>query len=182
MNNLRIGTRLAIGFASIVVLIVCVALVSYFELKEMKAQTDSLANVNFVKAQLASDAQESMQKVYQSIANSVYAKDPAVLKKEKEIIEKQRTAYRDSFKKLEDLEQNTEGKAILEKIKKLTQAASSANSKALSLATEGRAEEAATVIQTESYATMTPLLDSFDELSQFQKKRVALRYEEAVSA
>ncbi|MEI7614712.1 MAG: methyl-accepting chemotaxis protein [Betaproteobacteria bacterium] len=182
MNNLKIGTRLAIGFASIVILIVCVALVSYFELNKLKEQTDSLANVNFVKAQLASDVQESMQKAYQSIVTSVFADEAGALQKEKTTIEKQRAIYREAFKKLEDLEQNTEGKALLEKIKQLTQTASLVNSKALSLAAEGKADEARKIVKTEANAAMAPLLDSFDELSQFQKKRTNSRYEEAVSA
>jgi methyl-accepting chemotaxis protein len=182
MNNLRIGTRLWLGFASIVILIVGVALVSYVELNKLKEQTDSLANVNFAKAQLSADVQEAMQKAYQSIVTSVYADDPATIKHESDSLEKQRKAYREAFKKLEDLEQIAEGKALLERIKTLTQAASLANNKALALVREGKPDEARIVIKTESPAAMNPLLDSFDELSQYQKKRTSARYDEAVSA
>ena len=182
MNNLKIGTRLWIGFTSVVVLIVCVALVSYVELKKIKEQTDSLANVSFVKAQLSSDVQEAMQKAFQSIVTSVYADNPAVVNKEKDVLAKHRGAYREAFKKLEDLEQLAEGKAILEKIKQLTQTAAAPNNKALALVAEGKSDEARKIIQSESNPAMTPLLDSFDELSLYQKNRTTSRYEDAVSA
>jgi methyl-accepting chemotaxis protein len=182
MNNLKIGARLAIGFSSMAVLILCVAIFAYTGLKNMSVQTDDLANVNFAKSQLGAEAQESMQKAYIGTLTAVHADDPALQKKARDNVEKQRTLYRDAFKKLEELETQDGGKVILEKLKKLTAAASAANDKALALVSEGRFDEARTIIRSESDAAMTPLLEGFDELSAYQKTRSNHRYSLAVSA
>ncbi|MEI7429203.1 MAG: HAMP domain-containing methyl-accepting chemotaxis protein [Betaproteobacteria bacterium] len=182
MNNLKIGTRLWIGFSAVALLILCVTGFAYIELRNIKTQTDSLANINFTKAQLSSDAQESMQKAFIGTMTAVYADDPAVQKREKDNVEKQRSLYREAFKKLEELESNDEGKVILGKIKNLTLTAAAANNKALAMIAEGRLDEARRVIKTESNSAMNPLLESFDELSAYLKSRTNQRYSLAVSA
>ena len=48
MNNLKIGTRLWIGFSLVVLLIFAMAFLSYVEINEIKAQTDNLARVSSV--------------------------------------------------------------------------------------------------------------------------------------
>ncbi len=181
MGNLKIGVRLWIGFSSVVVLIICVALFAYTQLKDIKEQTDALAKGNFVKAQASTDALEAMQNVYRSILICVIADDPAEKKKELEYIEKQRARYRESLKLLETLETNDEGKAILETMKLSAKNAAVANNKALELALAGKQTEAEKVIRSESIALMQPILDSFSKMGDFQKKRVDFRYSEAVS-
>ena len=182
MKNLKIGVRLLIGFASALFLIIAVALFSWGELKNIEQQTDNLARVNFVKAQLSADVQGAMQAAYRGFITTGYIDDGAVRAKEKERIEKQRTRYRESFKKLEELERNAEGKAILEKITRLTQVAAAANDKALKQLADGNSDEARSVIKNEANAAMDTLLDSFDELSAYQKKQVESRYAKAVTA
>lgn len=110
MNNLKIGTRLWAGFSLIVLLILCVALFSYLELRNIKTQTDNLAKINFVKAQLSADVNKAMQSTYTSIITIAYSADPAIQQHEKDKVEKQRGLYREAFKKLEGLETSLEGK------------------------------------------------------------------------
>lgn len=180
MNNLKIGTRLWIGFSSVVILILCFAFFAYTEIRTIKAETDNLATVNFVKAQLSAEVRGTMQSAYASLVATVYAEAPAA--QEAERLEKQRALYREAFKKLEELESNADGKALLEKIKQLTQSASAANNKALALIGEGKPDEARKVIDSESNAAMRPLLDTFNELSEYQKKQADSRYAKAVAA
>jgi methyl-accepting chemotaxis protein len=70
MNNLKIGTRLWIGFSSVVLLIICVAIFAFMELRNIKEQTDNLAKVNFVKTELSADAQQAMQKTHNAIVSA----------------------------------------------------------------------------------------------------------------
>jgi len=181
MGNLKIGVRLWIGFASVVVLIISVALFAYTQLKDIKEQTDALAKGNFIKAQASSDALEAMQNVYRSILICIIADNPADKKREVDYIEKQRTRYRESLKTLETLETNAEGKTILEAMKLSAKNAAAANNKALELAVAGKQAEAEKVIRGESLALMQPILDSFNKMGDFQKKRVDFRYGEAVA-
>lgn len=61
MNNLKIGTRLWIGFSLVFLLILCVFLFSYMEITNIKEQTDNLVKVGLVNSQSSAGAQESIQ-------------------------------------------------------------------------------------------------------------------------
>ena len=60
MNNLKIGTRLWIGFSSVVMLIFCMAFFAYVEIDNIKVQTDSLARASALTAQSGADAQKQL--------------------------------------------------------------------------------------------------------------------------
>ena len=93
MGNLKIGTRLWLGFLSIVFLILCIALFAYAELSVIKTQTDTLAKVHAVKSRLSAEVQEAMQKSYLGTVTAVYDDDPAVQSKERGNIAKQDALY-----------------------------------------------------------------------------------------
>ena len=182
MNNLKIATRLWLGFSSVVALILCFAFFAYLELGTIETHTDKLAKVNFAKAQLSSDVQEAMQKSYHSIVMLAYAEDPAIQKKERDNLDKQRAHYSKALKKIESLEEDAKGKAILDKIRTMTQSAVGASEKVLTAIDQGRYDEARRLVVTDSNSAMTPLLAGFDELSAYQRSQTEQRYERAIAA
>ncbi|MBS1228642.1 MAG: methyl-accepting chemotaxis sensory transducer [Proteobacteria bacterium] len=76
MNNLKIGTRLWIGFSSVVMLIFCMAFFAYLEINTVKEQTDNLARASSVSSQLSADAQK--QQADLSYGKAVAAYESAV--------------------------------------------------------------------------------------------------------
>ena len=72
MNNLKIGTRLWIGFSSMVMLIFCVALFSYIEINNIKAQTDNLARASLSSTQLSAEAQKQQEELSYGKAIAAY--------------------------------------------------------------------------------------------------------------
>lgn len=83
MKNLKIGTRLLIGFSLVVILIFCVSLFAYVELNNIKQETDHLSQANAkvlaLVAEGAKESSESLKKQAEtSYAKAVTAYDSAV--------------------------------------------------------------------------------------------------------
>ena len=83
MNNLKIGTRLVLGFASVVILLVGFALFSYLELRTIEEQTINLAKINTAAFEAvksgSQDVPESLKKQAEaSRAKAIDAYESAV--------------------------------------------------------------------------------------------------------
>jgi methyl-accepting chemotaxis protein len=72
MNNLKIGTRLWVGFSSVVVLIVLVVLFSWTEIRSVKEQTDKLAELTVAQTQLSAEAVKARQQEFIAAADAAY--------------------------------------------------------------------------------------------------------------
>lgn len=181
MRDLKIGIRLALAFAIMVVLIAIMALFSYNQFSKIEAQVESLAKANFAKSQATADAMEAIQNVCRSVALIVAVQDPVFQAKERENLSKSRSQYREALSRLEALEKQPEGKAQIENVKAAVKTAVAANNNALALVAEGKQSEAEAVIKVEAGPSVEALLKSVDDMSNYQKKRVDIRYEEAVN-
>jgi len=74
MKNLKIGTRLLIGFLSMVALIVCISVFSYFELETIEEQADRLADANTKAFALIVEGSREIPSELKSQAESSHAK------------------------------------------------------------------------------------------------------------
>ena len=68
MNNLKIGTRLWIGFSLVVTLIFCMAFFAYVEINNIKEQTDNLARASSVVVQQGEQKQLAEQSYGKAVA------------------------------------------------------------------------------------------------------------------
>lgn len=102
-ENLKIGTRLALGFGVMVLLISVMVFFSFRGLSTMQHATDRLVNGANTKQIAASEALTYMQAVVRSVNSIVVLKDPAEQEKEKEKIQAVRAKYGEAMKRLETL-------------------------------------------------------------------------------
>jgi methyl-accepting chemotaxis protein len=104
MNHLKIGTRLGIGFGIMVVMITLMAGFGLYQLAQVQEQMNHVAKSNFVKLNYTFDALGSIQDIARAANQIAMSEDPALQKAEREKIDTIRARYRESIKKLEDLE------------------------------------------------------------------------------
>jgi len=181
MRDLKIGIRLALAFAIMVVLIAVMALFSYNQFSKIENQIELLAKNNFVKSQATGDAMESIQNVCRSVALMVAIQDTNFRSMERKRLEKERGDYRAAIGRIEELEKNPEGQTMLNNLKDAVKVAAAANNKALELAVAGKQTEAETMLKDEAGPLIEALIKSTNSLIDYQKKRVDLRYNEAVA-
>ncbi|MFA7061643.1 MAG: methyl-accepting chemotaxis protein [Pedobacter sp.] len=180
MKNLKIGLRLGLGFACMVLLIAIMALFAFVQIGKLQEQVDRITKSNFTKMQASLDALGSLQSVGRSIAIIVAVEDPAFRATERAAIEKERTDYREALKKLEDLETDEKGRDLIVKAKDAIKLAGAANNKALELAMAGKQAEADKALLLAN-PLMNQLLIKFFDMSVYQKEQVDYSYKTAVA-
>jgi methyl-accepting chemotaxis protein len=173
MKNLKIGVRLGLGFACMVVLIVGMTVFAFMELRKIQAQVDDIAKVDVPKVQTAADSLEDIQNVSRAVVMSVAVENPDFRAKQQKYIEEQRAMYRESFKKLGELEKGEKGKALIEKVKQATTQLAAANNKVISLAVAGNQADADAFLEKEWDPSYKKVEGAFGELSKYQDEQVA---------
>jgi methyl-accepting chemotaxis protein len=181
MKNLKIGVRLGLGFASLVILIAGMTLFAYVELKKIQANVDQLAKLDMPKVQIASDSFESMQNVCRSVVMIVAVPDPAFRAKEQKYIDEQRALYRDAFKNFEALEKSEKGKALIEKIKQAAARLAVVNNRIIPLALAGNNDEADKILKDDWEPLFKVLEASFGELGKYLDEQVAASQKESAA-
>ena len=179
MKDLKIGIRLAIAFACMVVVIGVMATFSYLKLGNMRQQIDGLTNVSFAKAQASFATTNAIQNVIRSVFLVIAVEDKDFRGKQQQYIESERAKYRESLKQLEKLEQTEKGKVLIEKIKAALKMLVAADNKALKLALESKTKEAGRVLATESEPLIQPLLNAVDETAAYYKEDTGNSYTRA---
>lgn len=179
MKNLKIGVRLAIAFACMVVVIAVMAVFSYVKLSNMRQQVDSLTNVSFAKAQASFATTNAIQNVIRSVFLIIAVDDGTFRVNQQRYIQSERSKYRESLKQLEKLEQTEKGKALIGKVKTALTALVSADNKALEFAMDSKKLEAGHVLATESEPLILPLLNAVDEIAAYYKEDTGTSYTQA---
>lgn len=178
---MKIGARLRIAFAVMVTLIVVMVVFGLSKISSIQEQVDHIAKSNAVKLIAASDAEQSIASVYRSIDLLVLEdKDPAARAKLKDGLAAHRSKYSDAMKVLEEKEKEDQGKAIIEKIKQSLASAKESNNKVIELAMDGKSDEAHELMIKQANPLYIPISNAFDELIEYQKKRIELRYQQSL--
>jgi methyl-accepting chemotaxis protein len=182
MKNLKIGLRLGLGFAGMVLLISLIAVHSYMSSATIYEQVSKLTSSNTPKVVTTFEIQRSVLSIMRSTAMIVAVDDDAFRAKEKAAIEAERAAYRENLGKLEKLESYPEGKVLIEKLKVNIAALAEVDERAITLAMEKKQQEADTVLKSQIPPLVSVLSAIGKDMVDFQTKRSEIRAGEAGKA
>ncbi|MCC4601594.1 methyl-accepting chemotaxis protein [Xanthomonas melonis] len=124
LSNLRIGQRLALGFLSLIVLMVILTVVGIQRVRSIDRQLTAINEVNSVKQRYAINFRGSVHDRAIALRDVVLMKDPADRHAAEQSIDRLAADYARSAQPLDDmLAASTDGKekAILERIKSIEQ-------------------------------------------------------------
>ena len=116
INNMKVGARLGVGFATVLILLVLLAMVGLGKLRLVQANLDSIVNDDFAKIGLVNTMRDSVR--YQSVAlrDVVMQEDLSFKKKELKLMKEARKKYQSTRESLESLMQDDEGKKQLQSL------------------------------------------------------------------
>jgi methyl-accepting chemotaxis protein len=179
--NVKIGTRLSLAFAIILVFVAAMALVAFNKMAGIQSNLEHITKSNVVKMELANEALKGFADLKEALLSITLAQTEEQRAEEKRSIGEARKKYRDALDALGKKEINQDGKELLSKIEATRKPASSANNKVIELAMAGKSTEAG-----QHYITVAmPLNDKVDSdfagILEYQKKRIDMRYNEALS-
>ena len=115
ISNLKIGTRLAAGFGSVLLLLVAIVTVSYLRLNDLSAGTESIVNDRMPKIQMAADINQNIMVVARAARNLLIAEDKGLEKAQIAAIEKANEENAQLIAKLRPMIHTEKGKADLAK-------------------------------------------------------------------
>ena len=146
LNNLKIGSRLALGFAVILALLAAMAALSFNRLSTLSSDIDVLVNDRFPKTVLANDVIESVSTVGRAMRNMALVKDAATLAKEKQRIIDARATIGDSLAQLDKTVTDEKGREYLSRIGELRKAYVTEQEKVIKLIEAGQRDEATALL------------------------------------
>ncbi|RZL37228.1 MAG: methyl-accepting chemotaxis protein [Rubrivivax sp.] len=178
MNNLKLSSRLAVGFGLVLALLAIIAAVGISRMARLNDQLDDIVAVNNAEMRLAVAMRLAINQVATSTRNIVLITDEAAMKVEADRLQKSRADYDAAEEKLgkmfvEFSDTTAEEKALFARVKEAKATARPSVTKVVELGLQNKAEEATAALMKEAQPmqnawlkVLGDLADLEDELNQ----------------
>ena len=168
--NIKIGIRLAAGFAVVLVLMAVLAVVGINGMASVQGRLDEIVNDNMVKMQLINDMSEAVHIVTRITRTIVLLEEPDAIAVERKKLDSYRQKYNEAWTALEKFPASEKGKAIRAKIKELATEARAGTDKVIDLAVSNNDKEAIRVLMTVASPAAQKWQDALDENNTLQQE------------
>jgi methyl-accepting chemotaxis protein len=174
LSNMKVGMRLALGFALVLVLMVILTVVGVVRMAQIQNRLDHVVTVNNVVTRLVVDMRNNVSERVTSLRTLTLMTDPADMEPELNRF-KEQTAKYDAFQqKLAAkfaVEASTEEKGLLAQIKDAEGVAMPAIAKASALYLANNAMDATRVMVKEIRPAQKKWLEALDQLAALEDKQ-----------
>ncbi|WP_075257547.1 methyl-accepting chemotaxis protein [Herbaspirillum camelliae] len=171
MNKLKVSTRLALGFASVVVLLVIISLVGLWGMATVKGNLSDIV-ANNQQGGLADVMNNSVRIRALAIRNIALFQEPALIAREIERIKVQEKAYQDASQKLgkmfEQPDTTRREKELFDLIAQNAADTEPLMNQALALAQQDKTAELTSLLSQKIRPVQAKWLDNLDELGRFE--------------
>jgi methyl-accepting chemotaxis protein len=170
ISNLKIGTRLGLGFGVVVVLLVAVALVAITRINLINQATDRILGDSFVKLTLARQIQTEVNVQARLLRNAVIgAADPAEVREQLEKMDVSLKANEEYIVKLNSLLTLPKGKELFKTLSERRDAYTVVRNALVKLIKDGQPEQAGKYVSKELRAVQTPYFSAINAMEDFQE-------------
>ncbi len=180
-RDMKIGTRLGIGFGVLMALLAVVAVFGVSSMKSISGRLDGIVKEGNVKVKLARDGAQAISDLSENILINFFVNDSAAKAKANEGIEIARNEYSAALGQLEKMETSEKGKNLLAKATENLRIGKEANNTILKLVDQKKVNEVTAVYLTQARPATAKAQEAFRELVKYQEEQTAKRYEEAMS-
>ncbi|MGK5034697.1 methyl-accepting chemotaxis protein [Janthinobacterium sp. LB3P118] len=170
---MKVGTRLGLGFALVLVLLVAVTVLGIARMAQIQERLDHVINVNNVVTRLVIDMRGNVSDRVTSLRILTLMTDASDMEPEMARIKTQTSSYQETQKKLEEkfaVESTAEEKTLLASIKEYEAAAMPAIAKASALWMANDAEGATRVMIKEIRPVQKKWMDALEQLATLEDK------------
>ena len=173
LAKMKVGTRLGLGFALVLVLLVAVTVLGIARMAQIQERLDHVINVNNVVTRLVIDMRGNVSDRITSLRILTLMTDASDMEPEMARIKTQTSTYQETQKKLEEkfaIESTAEEKTLLASIKEYEAAAMPAIAKASALWMANDAEGATRVMIKEIRPVQKKWMDALEQLATLEDK------------
>jgi len=171
--NMKIGLRLGLGFAVVIILMVISTTISYNGLNDNLISIDRLVNDRFPKTEQAHDIADAINVIARVTRNALLLKDPKESQKELARIPEQSKIISDNFNKLDASIKSDKGKDILKSAHSAQELYLHDLNQFIDLINANKTDDSLGLMTGNLRKTQNAYLDAVDNLVKYQAKLVA---------
>jgi methyl-accepting chemotaxis protein len=171
LTNLKIGVRLGISFATVLLLMVAIAYIGVSRMQSTKHYFDQATQENNVKIALANEMRGHINVIARAVRNMALATDPAEIKKENARVQDARAKYNEVRDKLQNLIVTAEARKIMKSINDAQAETKPLVDKAVELGLAHKNAEAGTVVISEVRAPQARWIDAIGAMIERQEQQ-----------
>ncbi|MBI3480477.1 MAG: MCP four helix bundle domain-containing protein, partial [Nitrosomonadales bacterium] len=173
MANMKVGTRLGLGFGAVIVLMSIIAIFGINGMREMQTDIQDIVNDKFPKTVWANNMISGINNIARAMRNALLESDKDKIAKELDRIAEARKEIKDNLAKLEDKIKSVEGKATLAKVIEARSKYIDSQDAFLKLMKEGKQAEAKELLLKDIRPLQLAYIQSIDKLIDFQSELMA---------
>jgi len=170
MSNMKVGTRLGLGFGAVLVLLAIIIGIGVRVVGTLNDNLDVIVTDRFPKTVWASEITGHINVMARAMRNVLLVQDPATVKKELDRIPQERKAIEDLIEKLRGTIRSDEGKKLLGQLTETHANYLKAQDDFLRLAKDGNREEGANYLINTMRKQQNPYFDAANAIIAYQTK------------
>jgi methyl-accepting chemotaxis protein len=182
LNNLKIGARLAGGFAVVLALMGALIFTGLENMGAMETRMNEIESVTNAKTQLLNDMAESVHIASSVIPTMLLLSDPNAMMEEHKKIDKARLKYKDSIEALSKFQPSERAAAIRARMKAAAETAEPLFDKISELALVNKDDEAVKLLLTQAAPAAAAWQAALDENLALQQETAKHDFEMAHAA
>ena len=173
MQSMKVGTRLALGFGIVLVLLAGVAALGIFNMQRINAQLEKIVQQNVVKLGMVQDMSEAVHITARITRTTLLLSDPAAMQRQLPRLQAARSQYDAARSALQAMPASSEGRAVQARIAAAQEEARPLNEQVLQLAQQGQHEAAVRLLVDKAGPATQRWQDAMDQGINLQKERNA---------
>ncbi|NML14840.1 methyl-accepting chemotaxis protein [Azohydromonas caseinilytica] len=177
-NKLRLGSRLGMGFAAVLVLMLGIVVTALVNLNKVGAASDRAIEVDWVKSEATATLNAYTRANARRTMELFFAKDEADLQRIKQHIASNKQKVSESLETMDRLAYTDQGKAIIGRIKEYRAAYVASFTKVEQLLGKGQRDEASALLTAETLPAIDRLQNEVEVFSELQKGLMAASNEQ----
>ena len=181
-KNMKIGTRLGLGFAIVLVLLAVIAFLGITRMQSVKHNFDIVVNENNVKIALSNSMRGQINIIARAVRNLALLTDETLMLKEKDRIQDARAKYNEQRDKLDGMLKSEEAKKLMVQIKEFQATTKPLVDKAIEFGLANKNAEAATVLMTQVREPQGKWIDAINAMIERQEAQNKMLVEESNTA
>jgi len=169
MANMKVGTRLALGFGAVITLMIIIAVVGLNSMRNINNELNDIVNDKFPKTVWANNMVAGINVIARSMRNALLLTDANLIQGQIENVNTQREIIKTNLAKLEEKITTAEGKAVLAKVIEARTLYVGHQDEFLKLMKDGKKEEAREYLLETIRKSQQAYIDSINVLINFQE-------------
>jgi len=173
LRNIRIGKRIAGGYAIAIIIVTCLCVIGFKNMRNTSARANQITNMCFQKAMMANAILANLEFIDKETGKAIYTKDKAPLQS----IGEKRKIYMSALETLEKLETEKEGKELLQNFKTSIAEARDSNVKLASAIETGNFNDASRLFITFVDPAVDRFIQMATDLVKYEERGIQEKYE-----